>query len=639
MSVHEPLQDIENFRLLRVRRELNKTISGELQNFCLASKSCPRFITFSYAWGASSFEKSIILNGHDFTVMDDVYSLLEIVCDGNGFEPESWLWIDSVCINQRDLAERCFQVSLMGKIYRQSRKTVVWLGESTAETDQGMDFLRHLAHMKGTLSLQYRRYAAARTTPPSLDIPGPWKALGAVLSRTWWHRIWTLQEFIVSPHIQFYCGTKTASRSLFMDAIYGLWLCNPREELIKKEPWDLAWTRRRLLQWYENGDNCDRMGILALIAYNSACGVTDPRDRIYGLLALARDADVAMVGQPTYTHSPGTIYTTLFLSFVETYKSLDIIYFAQLFGPLEDSSGSGLGLPSWVPDWSIRRNTYVIPLLVSQSGSSHVTNFRPIVGRAPTTRPSIYAAAGTELPQSTVSADLLRLTCRGVLVDYIDGLGGLQCQQGPWEDAVHLGLFQSEAPANAPDGKEEDQAERDRLADAVVRSLVLNRRDRDLSKPAPVGTFREDLQQLAVPTARREDILEFRRFDSWFDCNKALLIRGHTLKELCQPKKPQDRPHARGVNLGEEGFVRRLHDTTGSDRMSRRLCTTRNGHVGMAPLRARRQDAICVLFGCSVPLVLREQSGGHYQFVGECFLDGFMNGEILDRRSEDFVLQ
>jgi hypothetical protein len=38
------------------------------------------------------------------------------------------MWIDSICINQQDIAEKTRQVRLMHHIYRQAFKVTVWLG-------------------------------------------------------------------------------------------------------------------------------------------------------------------------------------------------------------------------------------------------------------------------------------------------------------------------------------------------------------------------------------------------------------------------------------------------------------------------------------------------------------------------------
>ena len=62
---------------------------------------------------------------------------------------------------------------------------------------------------------------------------------------------------------------------------------------------------------------------------------------------------------------------------------------------------------------------------------------------------------------------------------------------------------------------------------------------------------------------------------------------------------------------------------------SRRLLITDLGYLGMAPCRARKGDIVAILFGCSIPLVLRKVGEREaWQVVGEAYVDGFMNGEI-----------
>lgn len=65
--------------------------------------------------------------------------------------------------------------------------------------------------------------------------------------------------------------------------------------------------------------------------------------------------------------------------------------------------------------------------------------------------------------------------------------------------------------------------------------------------------------------------------------------------------------------------------------MERRLTTTEKGYVGMGPLRAKKGDFVCVLFGCSVPVILRKTCGEEtsYQLIGECYLDGYMSGRAV----------
>jgi hypothetical protein len=66
----------------------------------------------------------------------------------------------------------------------------------------------------------------------------------------------------------------------------------------------------------------------------------------------------------------------------------------------------------------------------------------------------------------------------------------------------------------------------------------------------------------------------------------------------------------------------------GSER--RRLLITENGSIGSAPQTAGEGDIVCVLFGCSVPVILRKlQDQDSYEFVGECYLHSFMDAEAI----------
>jgi hypothetical protein len=41
-------------------------------------------------------------------------------------------------------------------------------------------------------------------------------------------------------------------------------------------------------------------------------------------------------------------------------------------------------------------------------------------------------------------------------------------------------------------------------------------------------------------------------------------------------------------------------------------------------------DWCCILLGCSVPVILREQEKPFFKFIGECYVDGMMDGQAMD---------
>ena len=79
-------------------------------------------------------------------------------------------------------------------------------------------------------------------------------------------------------------------------------------------------------------------------------------------------------------------------------------------------------------------------------------------------------------------------------------------------------------------------------------------------------------------------------------------------------------------------YLRRMQSVV----WNRRLVKTRKeGLIGLVPKESAINDIICILYGCSVPVVLRSKGGAeslkrHYTVIGECYIDGMMDGEALD---------
>ena len=61
----------------------------------------------------------------------------------------------------------------------------------------------------------------------------------------------------------------------------------------------------------------------------------------------------------------------------------------------------------------------------------------------------------------------------------------------------------------------------------------------------------------------------------------------------------------------------------------RSFVTTREGHIGLAPLAAKAGDQVCILLGCQSPLLLRSDDHGYHTVVGECYVHRVMEGEAL----------
>jgi hypothetical protein len=625
-----------SIRLLRLSRSNSNStsITGILSIFSLDALPSIGFTTLSYVWGEKRYHPhTITLNDRPFSVLESVYSALETICDTPELRKAEWWWIDSICIDQANdpcaRRERSHQIQLMGTIYRDSKETIVWLGERHEDSDEAIEFLKVLARKKDWLKPNRNLNQLGDANLLDKD---KWKSVERILMRPWWTRVWTLQEFIIPSKLTFYCGSKGISRGVVGNALLSMDSCRRLKfDLIHTDTFLPAWNRRRLWNWYEHPKGgSQRMGLIALMAYMGNCQATDGRDRIYSLLGLAGDGELA--GVLDYEASIEEIYCRLVVSFVRMYRSLDIICFADLFHGNEDEKL----LPSWVPDWRTNVVPFVVALMASQSSRSHIGNFRPLKNLSLVVQKTAeYAAAGSSLPGVKFSKDLRVLTCKAILIDQIDGLGGTYTKKGIQE------YVQSTSPINSrsrTEGVDQISLDQDSaLLNDIVRSLVLDREDRNLNYPTPITSFRSEFQQLCT-IAMDDPKAVSSRFCNWFQPNKDLLIRGHTLETLTGTTRASRPPKPPGTK-----FLQRLQDTVGPYGMARRLITTDKGYIGMVSRRARKGDLVCVLFGCSIPVVLRKFSTGcsenskedSYEFIGECYLHGFMNGEALENeRSE-----
>ena len=110
---HEPLDvSRREIRLLRIEANLSGELQCRLHHFELGH--LPRFRCLSYMWGSDRQRSTIAVDGCGFQARENLYAFLELYKDRHLSE---YIWIDSVCIDQSNAAERSSQVQLIGEIY------------------------------------------------------------------------------------------------------------------------------------------------------------------------------------------------------------------------------------------------------------------------------------------------------------------------------------------------------------------------------------------------------------------------------------------------------------------------------------------------------------------------------------------
>jgi hypothetical protein len=642
-SEHYPFEPLNppssQIRLGRFQRDRSGSIIGWLENYSIDDPKRPEFKALSYVWGAGNFSYKIAINGHLYLALESLSPALSAICDDVRLK-RSWWWIDCICINQgvdeRAPLERNAQVNMMDKIYEKAEEVVGWLGQGDIECERGMRFSLVLSEVLPQLRAE--GLVDFDKLDDDLKDPKNWSALEKLFLQPWWTRVWTLQEYVVAKRFTFRYGKEKASRTQLNKATLAIdMFAKIKDTIMSSRAFQAAWVRRRMWGLYQRKIPLQLTGLLAYVGDSKA---SDPRDRIYSLLGLAKDRYLAE--PPNYQDDVRKVYIGFVKSFVQHYNNLDVICFVDRFHHTPTEGSSQSSLPSWVPDWRVAVIPGVVPLMVSQTASHYVGNCRP--SRITTDGAISYTAGLIKGPlEATFSDDSRILILKGIMLDYVDGVGGLKIvhedRDGDEAEAnVVYEAIPSTSPVNAlarngdVSYDKNDVMDASMLLEQIGRCLLLNRKDRYLKVESPVGYRFDEFQALCLTAMNTPGAAELNpRFLDWFQRNKDLQIQGHSLERICTltPKLEKSKAIKLDDIFDQDSFVSRFTDTTRW--MVRRLMTTNSGNIGVVSGRAQKGDQIWVLLGCSVPVVLRKRDGEQScEVIGECYLQGYMQGEIME---------
>lgn len=86
-----------------------------------------------------------------------------------------------------------------------------------------------------------------------------------------------------------------------------------------------------------------------------------------------------------------------------------------------------------------------------------------------------------------------------------------------------------------------------------------------------------------------------------------------------------------------DGFCGLLVGRAAAVARGRTLFVTGRGAFGLGPYRVAEGDAVTILFGTQVPIILRPAQDA-YTFIGDAYIESIMNGECMteDYRELDF---
>jgi len=592
------------------------------------------FAALSYVWGSEADVRSIVLNGIETAVTVNLEIALRAMdCTGQytgGFK----LWIDAICINQTDEEEQAAQVARMRDIYSGAWGVVAWLGEAGDYSGEALDLLETLASMADE---NKQRPFGELQLPSSFFFGNRFTGLNTLMERPYWTRLWVVQEVVLGASATVLrCGDRQMDWRTFCSAIdvlfrADMWLIKDhlrRSELERRRedgvarPWTTLWLHLvhkdlRILSRYLEENDERRLGLRRLLDIATSSRCRDRRDKVFALLGMM-DPQVARSLSHDYTTSSAVLFALVTRAFIMQSNNLEALR--------EGNPWSGSGAPSWAADWTwkgrLRYSRPDIPIwgFWQVSYDSYEPGAQSAEG--------LYRAAG-DLPVQFSFPSPRLLSCKGFVLDRVRGLGAVGRGYWEWDDSqvVQYPLWRS-----AYGGYDETAA-------AVCRTLLLDR----------LGVNRRaeprHIAILNLPKNFEMALPQFERLGwAWMSSQESYYFRYSGWREthdnfgMGVGRRLVDYFFDTIEDGAEEKDYAEAYGAFDRTCKGRRFMLTERGYMGWAPdnilgnsdQQTRRGDLVCIVPGCSVPLVLRPSSSGdRYQVVGEAYVEGFMDGEAL----------
>ena len=567
-ALDEDASEIRLMTLLPGRFE--DDISITMETVVLTKTNTPRYEALSYVWGSPENPVDISIKARKLKCSKSSSSLGR----SRRRRLEAWthstisvtqnlatalpylrkrdkprvFWIDAICVNQHDFAERGHQVKRMAAVYSMANQVIAWLGLESQNSTLALRAIDHLGsqlrvdwNINTMTSVSTGEIITAFNT--TLIDDDEVELVGNLLRRPWFERLWIWQEVRLAREAYLFCGNEGVPWESFRKAVSYL-----------QKSSDLGYLIERCHNICNYPDYVagvfDELHVILGDARSASC--SDPRDKIFAVLSLAHEDDTRGL-DADYSKPAEAIFQDLVLHFTSNLHALNILTQCEL----RDETRV-MKLPTWVPDWTVPRLCETINLPAFY----------------PDSKPRVRYQDGRVLAAT------------GVHVALIKSVETLPQPADPNDTLYQHEIVDAIRALIVPKVKSISLSERDAMINSLCRTVCLNTFADDFSPP--------DLDFASFESCRN---ITYHMIDT---------TRGTALEDFHEGQL----------------YVARV----GSAMKGRSFFTTIDGDIGLAPIATKPGDEVCVFLGCKKPIVLRRCEDGHHKVVGECYIDGFMDG-------------
>lgn len=600
-------------------------------------------------------------------------------------------WIDAICINQEDLEERNRQVEMMWRIYRCADQVIVWLGIDRREE---MERVKRMIYRLIAMDIRINKECDKTGLSPqnywdSIDqaqylkdsgLPAlsddVWWSFCVFWRRTWFQRLWVLQEVAIAKSIVILCGETTfeiidlesAGRNLRLglDLQLGSRFMRHRNSLEFRAVGRPIYDIGILLRWCQIGDfpgsEWVRLAFNGTTSTEGAAAVWNIMfdlcssaksslqiDRIYGIIGIVghltdghRKKQVVKVD---YARNELEVRKHVFSYIFSETQWLNVIAKVQHIDGI-------IRRPSWVPDLRTDGHTFILH-----------SDFNATMSLSD-------SRLADNLPPFTIEDDLQRLRIPAYRVDVVievsGTLAGLLGQPpetlarmtaslgGTYTQTAEAGMHAlwKTLIAHTTFSEEEDRAIHKGFLNYWLQQYCHEAivRARELTAD---HTCKETVEQCLMEWLQET----FPSIGYLVRIENELCLSYEAIVELAMRFMGEDTNDHTDIDEWHDLFRAGdlFRQSTGKFSSRHQLVRTKHGFLGLAPDLAQVGDEIWLIPRTTVPFILRRffqdddddlqqtDSGGgcvppdnilscepvQWQLVGESYVHGIMQGELF----------
>ncbi|KAK8101514.1 hypothetical protein PG999_011888 [Apiospora kogelbergensis] len=359
----------DEFRLLLLKPGTGDEPLECLLIVCNHQNNVP-YEALSYAWGNLADTVELTCNSIRVPVTVNLEGALRHLRSPTNIRV---LWVDALCIDQSDSAERSDQIRLMKSTFSEARRVLVWLGPSTPDTEAAFKLInrvvrtyvhRHFWRLENVLLPESSPLAQnhfdfspserfARVSKWDLS------PLIRLLQLPWFTRLWVFQEVAFAKEISVVCGEKAIPWWRLAQSVMYL---QHKGVLLEYELHDKAMIGVKAVAEMEkvrqNAKEQDMpRDLISILLATSAAQCTDPRDKIYGVLGLVDQEGEQSKRPPEIEIDYDADVAHIYQDLAEKYVAAKDLRILSCVSRRQTTAlDEGANLPSWVPDWTAITN-------------------------------------------------------------------------------------------------------------------------------------------------------------------------------------------------------------------------------------------------------------------------------------------